>query len=133
MKPHELLRQAVADMLLCDEDPGYSFNMMMYFSPEIDGVCLICLAGAYMAQTLKVDRVSPPRVFQMEEKSDLYFLDIVRYEYTHENFEAIKEYTGLDLNPDTYPHPQVTVAGIEDTYILLERADWLENDYTETA
>lgn len=51
-----LLRRAVEDAMAVEEMPGYKLNMGVWHMPN--GVCQVCMAGAVMARTLKVERDS---------------------------------------------------------------------------
>jgi len=48
-----LLRCAVEDAKKCDKDPRYTLDMTEWHQP-IDGVCHVCMAGAVIAQRLKM-------------------------------------------------------------------------------
>jgi hypothetical protein len=60
-KPSELIEVALRDLELCIKDPNYRVDMTTWHAP-MNGVCLVCLAGAVMAKSLglyhKID-VSP--------------------------------------------------------------------------
>jgi hypothetical protein len=59
-KPSALLRVALADMELCEDNPNFSIDMTSWFSPSvIDDRCFVCMAGAVMAQTLKSPTIEP--------------------------------------------------------------------------
>ena len=60
LKPSELIRVALDDLWQCQHDPAYKIAMDDWHRPYVDGKtgvpsCLVCLGGAVMAQTLKVD------------------------------------------------------------------------------
>jgi hypothetical protein len=121
MKPHELIRQAVADLLLCDEDPDYSIQFYDWHTP-VESVCSVCLAGAYMAKTLKADRTLPLLPMDFEETEDLRFLNFVRGSLS---VASMEEVVGK-LDWTDYPNPKVYVQDMSQVPLLLERADWFE-------
>lgn len=51
--PSQLIRLALDDLLKVEAMPDkYRVNMMIYHAPE-GGICVVCLAGAAIAQTLR--------------------------------------------------------------------------------
>jgi len=52
--PSALIRVALADLKKCEAMPGYRIDMTTFHTPTSNDVCLVCLAGAVMAQTLGV-------------------------------------------------------------------------------
>ena len=58
--PSELIRLALADLRAIEDDDGYVVDMCNWHWPTMDNrgrkVCLVCLAGAVIAQTLDVPR-----------------------------------------------------------------------------
>lgn len=50
-KPSDLIELALTDLEKCESDPYYEIDMGSWHHPE-DGKCLVCLAGAVMAQSL---------------------------------------------------------------------------------
>ena len=52
-KPSQLLRLAVKDAQLCQQDPNYRLDMGTWHSP-VGSLCFVCMAGAVMAKTLKL-------------------------------------------------------------------------------
>lgn len=61
--PSKLLFIGLADLRKCEEDERYDINMTFWHNPKED-VCVVCLAGAVMAQTLGVpiDEYAEPDV-----------------------------------------------------------------------
>lgn len=59
-KPSSLIELALKDLALVEKDPKYRVNMYGWHSGSIghSGVCDVCLAGAVMAKTLKVRRIT---------------------------------------------------------------------------
>jgi hypothetical protein len=51
--PSRLIRLALADLEACEQDPQYRIVMEYWHLPTQTGCC-VCLAGAVLAQTLKV-------------------------------------------------------------------------------
>lgn len=63
-KLSDLLLLACDDMEKAMKAGGYHYNMGNYHYPD-EGVCLVCFAGAVMAQSLKVpidESFAPPRL-----------------------------------------------------------------------
>lgn len=58
MKLSDLIDLAVRDCQACEADPGILLRMGDWHAPQVraDGVCLVCMAGAVMDQTLRVRR-----------------------------------------------------------------------------
>ena len=53
-KLSELIRLAVADCKLVEQDPRYELDMMEWHNPsKFGGSCEVCMAGAIMAKTLE--------------------------------------------------------------------------------
>jgi hypothetical protein len=52
-KPSELILLALSDLEACEKDPNYKIDMYSWHSPTYGKICLVCLAGSVMAQTLK--------------------------------------------------------------------------------
>jgi len=49
-----LIKVAHDDLVACERDPRYVINMSRWHEPRADGKCLVCLAGAVMAKTMKI-------------------------------------------------------------------------------
>jgi hypothetical protein len=51
-KPSDLIEQALVDLEKTEKDPRYRIYMLSWHSPDMsgDGGCLVCFAGAVMAQ-----------------------------------------------------------------------------------
>lgn len=63
-KPSELIRLALKDLSKCERSKRYEVDMEKWHSPEA-GRCLVCLAGAVMANTLRVSpevKTTPSRL-----------------------------------------------------------------------
>jgi len=119
----DIIRQAVADMLLCDADPRYQIDMSHYHYPK-RGKCSVCLAGAYLAQTLKADAELWITPDETEHENTLRFLDLARC--PHISLYMVKYVTDLGYALPTTPYPLGYVRGVEDIDILLARADWFD-------
>jgi len=54
--PSELIRVAVKDMELCEDDPDYRIDMGVWHQPidEYNEFCSVCFAGSVMSKTLKI-------------------------------------------------------------------------------
>lgn len=89
-KPSALIRLAIADMKSCAEDSDYELNMNQWHLPSYRGslsegnavdVCKVCMAGAVMAKSLKVNssREATPRYFgESDTRKKLSALDNFR-------------------------------------------------------
>ena len=53
-KPSELIRLALYDLELCEQDERYAINMSRWHLPS-ENECLVCLAGSVMAKSLNAD------------------------------------------------------------------------------
>ena len=84
LKPSELIRVALEDLVLCAEnDAEYEINMGTWHEPYGTGnttVCLVCLSGAVMAQSLDVatNREVDPNSFDRQTQSQLLMLNHLR-------------------------------------------------------
>jgi hypothetical protein len=54
-KPSGLIRLALEDLKKCLANPDYEIDMDVWHSPTDEGTCHVCLAGAVMAQTLRLE------------------------------------------------------------------------------
>jgi hypothetical protein len=80
-KLSELIRVAVKDIQQCMIDPAYKINMGTWHSPITgSGVCMVCLGGSVLAQTLKVPPSSytAPFHWDADTQRKLEFLDGIR-------------------------------------------------------
>lgn len=81
-KLSELLRLAVKDAKLCEEDSNYELNMS-FWHQLVKDKCIVCLAGSVMAQTLEL---LPEEVigciedsgFCLDTKKKLTYIDMMR-------------------------------------------------------
>jgi len=77
----DLIRIAVKDLTLCEANPTYMINMDEWHTPNTDASrCCVCLAGAVMAQTLKLNPQEEYKDgrFGSEDKK-LRLLEILRW------------------------------------------------------
>ena len=51
-KPSTLIRLAIADLEKCEDDEGYVIDMDTWHGDNGEYKCVVCFAGAVMAQTL---------------------------------------------------------------------------------
>lgn len=81
-KPSELLRLALHDLELCEQDARYVVAMHFWHVYDIDSYsrCAVCLAGAVMSQTLgiPVDCDAKPGYFPDQIERKLIGLDLLR-------------------------------------------------------
>lgn len=82
--PSKLIRLALRDLSKIEKDPRYTINMSVFHTPkfngELENICQVCLAGAVMANTLKVpvmEDVGPGR-FALDISNPLLALDFFR-------------------------------------------------------
>jgi hypothetical protein len=54
-KPSELIELALSDLVKCEQSPGYEVNLDIWHQPR-GNVCVVCLAGGVMAQSLGADK-----------------------------------------------------------------------------
>lgn len=63
-KPSELIRLAIKDLEACEKSDAYTTDMLVWHRPSTENEkCIVCFAGAVMANTLGADpktRVEPP-------------------------------------------------------------------------
>ena len=79
-KPSELLQLALDDLAKVERSLDYEVDMENWHTPPEGGVCHVCMAGAVMAKTLKVDRFKgyTPHNFETGTRKKLRALDIFR-------------------------------------------------------
>ena len=77
MKPSELIRLALKDLEACEKDPDYEINMNVWHKPVGDQ-CMVCLAGAVMAQTFEMPKNRNSGIYQHEHATIFYGLDELR-------------------------------------------------------
>lgn len=71
-KPSALIRLALADLAKCERSPKYKINMAWWLKgPDAaDTVCKVCLAGAVMAQTLRLKVESDKEIMPISGSDD---------------------------------------------------------------
>ena len=89
-KPSELIRLALKDLAAVELDARYVVEMLEWHLPAVDE-CLVCLAGAVMAQTLGAspDRHLTPSEFPQSRQ--LQALDTLRYAHRADYLAAACE------------------------------------------
>ncbi len=115
-KPSELIKLAIKDLQACRADPKYEIRMICWHVP-VYGKCLICLAGAVMAKTLKINPVETidPDDFGTTTGNRLASLDYFRKGYLHwglrdlgytklnqERFKRLVHVPDYETNPDAF-------------------------------
>lgn len=103
-KPSELIRLAVKDLVLVENDKRYSVNMHEWHTPwfvdndyDIDYeseesviICSVCFAGSVMAKTLDYALWGTASISNDEHSDHFYFLDQIRqYQITDEYVEGM--------------------------------------------
>lgn len=79
-KPSELIRLALTDLDVVEKNGAYKVHMMHFHVPNYDGTCLVCFAGAVMANTLHVqfDTLVAPSDLDLDTANKLHALDLFR-------------------------------------------------------
>ena len=98
-KLSELIRLSVSDAKKCEVNPHFVLDMrswLLYRSA--DDKCLICMAGAVMAQTLGDSQyvMRMPRDYSSEVRDKLYAINYARIGTLHDAFGSL----GLPPAPD---------------------------------
>jgi hypothetical protein len=84
--PSELIRLAIKDLELCEQDSNYTIDMSDWYADRGE-YCSVCLAGAVMVQELDVvpltrangtKQMSPAYVPNAKDRDKLYALNILR-------------------------------------------------------
>lgn len=87
-KPSELIKLALKDLELCELDPNYQIEMRTYYSRDEQRPCLVCFAGAVIAQTLNVTKFGYLAPWQMDldarDVNKLYALNSIRLGMIHD-------------------------------------------------
>jgi hypothetical protein len=81
-----LLRVAVEDAKKCEADPRYELDMGVWHTPK-DGadVCLVCMAGAVMAQRLEVAPTASLGLADLDDGGEHFFaINAMRSGYLEE-------------------------------------------------
>lgn len=119
-----LLETALRDLDLCSNDPNYIIDMTLWHAPRLNGKCMICLAGAYMAQTLHLEpgKEAVPSSFDEGTRNICHALDELRLG----NITTAANYLGLDfmeyafLNREIFSYSLAPDFWREDMNRLLE-------------
>ena len=83
-KPSELIRVALADLAKCEADPTYEIDMNVWHKGAAipTDTCLVCLAGAVMANSLRVaptaSVIPPAGGFESGDIGALFAIDSLR-------------------------------------------------------
>jgi len=102
----DLIRLAIKDLEACESTPGYLIEMAEWhtYVPDED-ICYVCLAGAVMANTLKVPRdVTDFPALYFEAQLDaldlirLYLDDPMEQEWDYLAETLQPNYSGLDID-----------------------------------
>lgn len=98
MKPSELIRLAMTDLVKCEADDRFKIEMDTWHEyDEEDNVCKVCLAGSVMAQTLGAERTRDHDPFDMDEWT--------------ERLEALEEFRTGDVD-DGLEYMEIEDAGL---------------------
>jgi len=127
---HEICREAVRCVEICEKDPRYKIMMMTWHDPQTDGSCNVCAAGAWMAVALKIPislYMAPPGLGGDGRK--------IAFAMSRLQFGEIKH--GLEiLGQVSYYRNTVMRRWNEETYYGVDPAQWKEGllaiaDYLE--
>ncbi len=126
--PSALIRVALDDLKKCEADPAYEIDMGDWHNPSDQyTVCLVCLAGAVMAQRLGTDPedYSIPCVFKVKDAAKLRALNEFRGGYVTAGlyFMSLKLPAGIE---QTIPIPQYKAGPAAFHYAMNTLADTLE-------
>lgn len=106
-KLHELLALALADFDIISKTPGYEVDMSSWHEADSNtGKCAVCLAGAVMANTLKVQKhisMSINDVYDSNLATKLRTLDSLRGGYVNDALAALRREQTADFS---YPEPE---------------------------
>ena len=103
-KPSDLILVALNDLLSCIEDDRYEVSMLDWHTASSydNASCMVCLAGAVMAQTLKSNPKCDfiPSSFDQKTGRALLALNEFRVGHVSTGFGhlGLKEATGLKFN-----------------------------------
>lgn len=105
-QPSKLLKLAMKDFEACELSDDYKIDLDVWHRPN-DEVCVVCLAGSVMAQTLQVSRWDEVTPVQYEEETPaLRALDEFRLGEIREGLDY------LDLEYDSWTN--VAAAAYDD-------------------
>lgn len=108
--PSKLIRVALADLRTCEALPEkYHMCMDVWYSPTQGGKCMLCLAGAVIAQSLgNGEHTRYPNDFP-DDSDQLYALNAFRLGSMHAGFTALGIYNASgvmdNVNMPTYGEP----------------------------
>ena len=90
-KPSELIRIALDDLEACEADPRYEIDMGRWHGAA-DPTCSVCLAGAVMAQRLRIslDTDASPSSFDPDTDCKLLALNEFRMGYIGSGLDFMK-------------------------------------------
>lgn len=121
-KPSELIRLALGDLELVEQDPRYKVHMNDWHWANPDGICSVCLAGCVMSKTLKSnpsERISPSK-FSSDTKNKLTALDRFREGFITAGFSVM----GINLRGKNRNH----VNYADDSKLFKEQMNKLADD-----
>ena len=96
-KPSELIRLALHDLELCEQNDRYAINMDRWHVPS-ENKCYVCLAGSVMAKSLNADAWNylEPYDYIYKIKIKLLVLDEFRKGHVHKGI--------ILLFPESFGH-----------------------------
>lgn len=94
----DCLELALKDFKSCIEDPHYTIDLAVWHLPSADGVCLVCLGGAVIAQTFGQSRTFESVPSDLDSRTDIILgaLDLLRLGRID---EAIRRFKGIATPP----------------------------------
>ena len=96
-KPSELIRLALHDLELCEQDDRYSINMGHWHAPS-KNKCYVCLGGSVMAKSLNADILKDLRPLDCNDKTEAKLLALDEF-ITGYIYDGIKL-----LRPESFKH-----------------------------
>ena len=104
-KPSELIRLALHDLELCEQDNRYFIDMENWHTPYGESIssllrnkCLVCLTGSVMAKSLNADVLEHLRPYNYKDKTKTKLLAI-------DEFRIGYVYQGIaSLFPESFKH-----------------------------
>lgn len=103
-KPSALIKLALSDLKLCETDKAYHIDMAYWHKPATRGipfitrktVCDVCMAGAVMAQTLRIDKALEIQPFQCEDSDTTMKLFAIDHFRTGALYSGVRSMCGVE-------------------------------------
>lgn len=133
--PGDLIRLAIKDLEKVEKSKDYVVHMLDWHLPLKNGKCLVCMAGAVMANTLKVDKkyYAEPGRFGEQEKGKLnainqfrvgdIYLGLIHLNFDESTARSIHEEW---YKAETFPPPYYTEDPKAFKACMLRMADFFD-------